>query len=147
MSSFNPETFLSGEVKGEMETKYTPVPEDDYTAFVHDVAAREINDTPVLDVIYKILDEALQASMDAEDIFVRQSIFVDVDGDGNIQFGPNKNVKLGQLRDACGQNTKAMWTPSMLRGGGPLMIRVTQRPDKNDPETVYNDVKRVAAAA
>lgn len=143
MSNFDPQAFLTGEVQGEMETKYTPVPEGDYTAFIHSVAAREVNDSPVLDVVYKIIDEGLQATMNMDEIFVRQSIFVDVDGNGAMQFGPNKNVKLGNVREACNQNGKGKWAPKLLEGAGPLLIKVTQRVTE---DATYNDVKRVVAA-
>lgn len=147
MSAFNPEAFMSGETEGAMETHYTPIPEGDYPAFIQDVKPKEVNDTPVLDVLFKVTDDKLAKDMDMEDVIVKASIFCDVDGKGNLQFGANKNVKLGKLREACGQNNAAKaWAPLMLVGGGPLIIRVTQRPDKNDSETIYNDVSRYTAA-
>jgi hypothetical protein len=104
-----------------------------------------------MDVQWKLLDvdemkEKLGFQAD-RDLFVKQGIFVELEADGSIAGGPNKNVKLGKVREAVGQNKAGKpWAPRQLIGAGPCIIRVTQRPDKDDPEVIYNDVGRVAAA-
>ncbi len=142
-STFDAELFLNQSVEGESETRYTPIPEGDYIAMIDEkLAMREINDSPVLDVTYVIDDEELRAKLDMERLTVRQSIFLDIDETGNIALGTNKNVKLGRLREALGQNTSGQtWNPGMLAGAGPLKIKVIQRPDTNDPTIIYNDVR------
>ena len=151
MSTFDLDTFMSTTVEGANETKYTPIPEADYTAFIEDCAPRQVEtkngDATVLDVTYKLVNvEQLQQDMGMEELSVRDSIFLDVEPSGAIAFGKNKNVRLGRLREAVKQNDpKKAWSPMMLKGAGPVLIKVTQKPDTNDPTIVYNRVSKVAA--
>lgn len=148
-STFDEDVFLNTEIKEPMETRFTPVPDDDYLAFIDDnLAFRRVNDSPVVDVTYILSDcDALKEKLGMERLTVRQSLFIDVDGQGRIVFGPNKNIRLGRLREALGQNKAGKpWSFAHLKGAGPVKIHVIQRPDKNDPTVIYNDVTRVAAA-
>jgi hypothetical protein len=145
MSTFNADTFLGMETDAPMETHFQPVPEGEYNAMIDTVVAKEVNDSPVLDVTYILLDEDLKKSMNMDRVSVRQSLFIDVESDGRIALGPNKNVKLGKLRDALDQNS-GTWTPRMLIGAGPLTVKTKNTPDKNDPENVYSNVVRTAPA-
>ena len=147
MSTFDADTFLGTETDAPMETHFKPVPEGEYTAMIDAVVAKEVNDSPVLDVSYIILDDALRTEMNMERVSVRQSIFIDMESDGRIALGENRNVKLGKLREALGQNNAGAWAPRMLVGAGPVTIKTVNKPDKNDPETIYSNVQRVAAAA
>jgi hypothetical protein len=147
-STFDAANFLDNKVEGESETRYTPIPEDDYVAMISDDALvlREINDSPAVDVIYVIDAPELAEQMQMERISVRQTLFLDIDADGTLAFGPNQNVKLGKLRDALGQNKASQkWNFRMMEGAGPVKIRVGKRPDKNDPTVIYNDVKAVTS--
>ena len=149
MSTFDAESFMSQTVDGEMETRYTPIPDNDYIAMLSDkLTLREVNDSPVVDVLYIIDDEELRAKMDVKELIVKQSLFIDVNDDGSLAFGMNKNVKLGRLRAALGQNVAGQtWNFQMLAGQGPVRIKVGHRPDKNDPTVVYNDVNAVSSMA
>lgn len=147
MSQFNPDSFLATETEEAGETKYTPIPEDDYQAMVDDVTAREAKDSQILDVTYEILSDELRKSMDMEKITVRQSFFLDIT-DGVMSTGANKNIKLNKLRDALGQNVSGKpWSPMMMKGAGPVLIKIIQNPDKEDPEIIYSNVSRVTKAA
>ena len=52
MTSFDKETFMNAEITGAMETVYTPVPEGVWPGYVKDLDLREVNDQPVLDLIW-----------------------------------------------------------------------------------------------
>ena len=145
MSTFDPDTFLGQETDQVMDTHFKPVPEGEYTAMIDTVVAKEVNDSPVLDITYVILDEAVKVEMNSERVSVRQSIFVDMEDAGRIALGDNKNVKLGKLREALGQNS-GVWSPRKLAGAGPIKIKTVNKPDKNDPEQIYSNVQRVPAA-
>jgi len=145
MSTFDADTFLGTETDQAMDTHFKPVPEGEYTAMIDTVVAKEVNDTPVLDITYVILDDELKVTMNMDRVSVRQSIFIDMDENGIIALGDNKNVKLGKLREALGQNS-GTWSPRMLVGAGPVKIKTVNKPDKDDPETIYSNVQRVAAA-
>lgn len=147
-TTFDTQVFEETAVEGEMETRYTPVPEGDYTAYIEGTKMRQNNDgSLLLDVNWKLVDEGLAESMGLEQVFVRQGIFLDVtevDGVVTMETGPNKNIKLGRLREALGQNTGKPWSFKMLEGAGPALIHVTQRPDKKDSSVIYNDVQRTS---
>ena len=142
-STFDPQTFLNVEVEGEMEVRYTPVPEGDYISTIDEIAVREVQGgSIVLDVTHLIHDEALAEKMGMDRLTVRQGIFLDIEPDGRIALGPNKNVRLGRLREAVGQNAPGPWNFQMLKGAGPLKIAVSISPDKEDETIKYNRVDR-----
>ena len=142
-STFDPQTFMAQETDGAMETRYTPVPADDYTATIDDVDVRDVGGGQVvLDVTHLIHDSELAEKMGMERLTVRQGIFLDIEPNGVIALGPNKNVKLGRLREAIGQNKPGSWNFQMLKGAGPLRIAVSIKPDKEDPTILYNRVDK-----
>lgn len=76
---------------------------------------------------------------------VYQTIWLDISGSGGLDTSKGKNVGLGKLRDALGQNREGQpWSPGMLVGQVAL-IRVGHSIDKRDNVTVQAEVKAVAA--
>ena len=147
MSEFNPDSFLSTETEEATESKYLPVPEKDYQALIDDVQAREAKDSQILDVTYELLGDDVKAAMNMDKVTVRQTIFLDIEN-GVLETGGNKNVKLGKLREALGQNVSGQpWSPLMMKGGGPVLVKIINTPDKDDPEIIYSNVSRVTKAA
>ena len=149
-STFDPATFMNTETEGVMETRYTPIPADDYTATIDDVVVREVtNDrgsSILLDVTHLVHAPELAQKMGMERPTVRQGIFLDINPSGVVELGPNKNVKLGRLREAVGQNKPGPWNFAKLKGAGPLKITVSVKPDKDDARIMYNRVERTLAA-
>jgi hypothetical protein len=129
-----------------METTYTPVPEGEYLGAIDDIKIRKAKDSVICDVTWLIMDDELKSKMNMDRITVRQSVFLDVEANGALQLGPNKNVDLGRLRQALGQNGSGPWSFSMLKGAGPVKLQIYIDPDKTDPEKKYNKVKRITAA-
>lgn len=148
MNTFDADTFLAGEIAGSNEVKYTPVPIGEYQAFISDVGVDTYEDQPILVVTYDVLDDALKAQLGMDKITVQDRIFLDVDENGQIAFGPNKNVKLGRTREAVNQNDpKKKWSPNALRGAGPVVIKVDHHFNKSTGEGPYARITRVAKAA
>lgn len=146
-SAFDPDVFLAGEISGSNEVNYTPVPIAEYQAFIGDVGMDSYNDQPILVVTYDLLDDALKAQLGMEKVTVQDRLFLDMDDNGQIAFGPNKNVKLGRTREAVGQNDpKKKWSPNMLRGAGPVVIKVDHHFNKQG-EGPFAKITRVAKAA
>lgn len=150
-STFDPALFEQQVVEEANETTYTPVPAGEYVGFIKDYKVREIQskipgnpNSYVMDVIYTLQNEDVRQQLGVDELIVRGSCFLDLEG-GRILFGVNKNVQLGQLRSAVGQNKAGEpWSPSMLRGAGPVKIAVTV--DAPTPEgKVYNRVNSVVA--
>ena len=149
LSTFDPETFLTTEIVGEMETRYTPIPDGEYSSTIDEIAIRVIdNDSGrsiLLDVTHLIHDEELAENMGMERLTVRQGIWLDVSDNGAVELGPNKNVKLARLREAVGQNSGGPWNFNMLKGAGPLFVTVGHKVDDGDPTVIYNRIMKTSA--
>ncbi len=145
ISTFDPAAFKQTVVEGSFETHTTPLPEDTYVAVLGETAIRAIKNDDgeasiLCDVPFIVDDETLAERLGLDRLQVIQGFFLDLDKKGNLEFGPNKNIRLGRLRDALGQNTDKSWNFGMLDGAGPLKIKVIQKPDKDDSSIQYNRV-------
>lgn len=144
MSAFNPATFLNTESTQANDTVAIPVPEGEHPAAIKTIKPRVLDDgRAVLDVFWTVnSDEARDATGQAEP-FVRQSVWLDITESGGLDFGKGKNVTLGKLRDAVGQNQSGRpWAPGMLIGSAAI-VKVGHSIDKRDGETIQADVKAV----
>lgn len=147
MSVFDKDTFLATEIKGANEVKYTPVPIGEYKGFIDELDMDSYDDTPILIITYALLDEQLKATLGLEKPTVQDRLFLDTEADGSISFGPNKNIRLGRTREACGQNDpKKPWNFNMLRGAGPVLLKVSHRFNKQTGEGPYANIDRVVKA-
>ena len=149
-SSFDPETFMHSEVEGKMEVTFTPVPEGEFGAYIDDIEAASVETkngpAPVLYVTYAITDEEVKEQIDLDHPTVRQTVWLDFDDSGALSFSTNKNVRLGRIREATGQNVDGEpWSPSMLKGAGPVTVKVGHRYNSETGEGPYADVQRVVA--
>jgi hypothetical protein len=153
--AFDAEKFLNQTINTPLSTATTPCPEGEYKAFVDDGdnaisfqeggQDRNGNDlSPRMKVNFVIMgDQIPNQQLKRDKVIVTQTMWLDVDGD-TIDLSEGKNVGLGRLRKALGQNDGA-WNPLMMKGKGPVMIKVGQRSDKNDPTQKYAEVTRVTA--
>lgn len=151
MSTFDADSFLNSSVEGALDTKYPVVPADKYPAQIDKVATgngiiRNGDNAGKpwvsLNVHWSIMDEALKQEMDRDKVVVVQRIFLDLDDQGNIAVGKGKNVKLGQLREAVGQNDPSQpWSPNFLVG---QMAEIDVVVTANDQGDERNDVRGVA---
>lgn len=148
---FDKETFLSTHIEAPMETKFTPLPEDDYRAVIDDIDFVEMgqgeNKSNVLVVVFAVLDAKAREFMKMDKPTVKHNIFLDFESDGRLSFGTNKNIGLGMLRDALGQNTGAPWNFNMLRGAGPVLLKINHRWNKQTGEGPFSNVKLIAKAS
>ena len=152
--AFDAEKFLNQTVAEPMSTVTIPCPEGEYKAFVDDGDRavtfrdggldRNGNElSPQCIVQFAITgDQIPNQTLKRDKVIVPMNIWLDVSGDG-LDLSEGKNVGLGRLRKALDQNDGA-WSPLMMKGKGPVMIKVTQRSDKNDPTQKYAEVNRVS---
>lgn len=150
--SFDADTFLQSQITDALDTKRIPVPVGEYTASIKSVGGREgkskKGDTfTMMSIVWEVDDptgEVAKATGRDKSITTTQDIFLDLNPSGGIATGTGKNIGLGRLREAVGQNTKGEpWSPTMLIGAV-AKIKVDHRPDSNDPELVYDFVATVA---
>lgn len=153
MSAFDPELFLQTQTEDASSTEFTPFPMGEWPAMVKDVKARVIEgkdggpSRPVLDVTYFSDHAEVKEALGRDDGGqVRQSIWLDMTDAGTLDMGKGKNVSLGRLREAVGQNRPGQpWNPLMLIGS-PVIITVTHTPSKTGDGSVFANVASVAAA-
>lgn len=148
--SFDADTFLNSEFDSGFETKLTQVPEGEYDAIIEDVKPRKFTNAEgqeraVLEVSWLILDEDVKQQTELEKPLSRQTIWLDVNDNGTLERGKNKNLGLGNLLEALGLNDGKPWSPSSLKGlTGKVKVEKEKKPQ--DPENPYTNVTRVAAA-
>jgi hypothetical protein len=151
--AFDADKFLNSTISAPMATTPLACPEGEFKAFVDDgEKAITFRDPPTSRpdmspqcvVMFAITGDQLPNSVLKRDkVLVPMSIWLDVEGDG-LDMSEGKNVGLGRLRKALAQNDGA-WNPLMMKGKGPVMVKIIQRSDKNDPTIKYAEVSRVSA--
>lgn len=143
-STFDPDMFMNTETTDANDTHFVPVPEGEYPGAVKAVKPRQAGDKPVLEITWSVDDAGVREETGLEEPTVRQTVWLDLTPSGNLDFGKGKNVGLGKLREALGQNVPGQrWSPGMLVGQVGL-ITISHRSGK-EPGEVFADVKAVAA--
>lgn len=155
---FDPSQFINATVNSPMSTAVVVCPEGEWTAVVSDDGdlsdwfsevewkdkkTGEQRSAPKVSIPFKITDQRAFTIGKRDSFYVTLDSFIDLDSSGNMSTEEGKNVKIGQLRAALGQNTPG-WNFSMLRGAGPVVVKVYQESyDKNDPTRKAARVARV----
>lgn len=151
--SFNPEDLLHTEAGGANSTKAIPVPVGEFLSQCGKPSVRQntIKKGPnagemltFLDVPLVIQDEDVKEETKRDKPQVRWSTILTLDENNQISTEEGDNIQLGRLREAIGMNDDPSFTLAAIEGQM-VMARVSQRPDDDDPETIYNDVKGVRA--
>lgn len=147
MSTFDPDTFMATSFTEANETKFATVPEGEYLAVIDKVEANTwqskdgMKSGLRLDVTWKIDDAHVAEVTGVASPTVRQGIMLDMTESGGLANGPGKNINLGRLREAVGQNTPGKpWSPQMLLGQ-PARVSVKHRIWEDN---IFAEVKGVA---
>lgn len=146
MSEFNPEAFMNSSVEEANSTQLNAVPEGEYPGVINSVTPRTTGTgKALLSVGWKVDDENARKETGMAEPMVYQTVWLDLTESGGLDMGKGKNVGLGKLRDALGQNKAGQpWSPGMLVGQTAL-IRVAHSIDKRDGVSIQAEVKAVAA--
>lgn len=139
-TSFDAGAFMQATIDQPMETDYQLVPEGTYQAMVGDFDESAISRIPFtykkgpnagqpgsmvkFNCPFAIQDPAVLASMGRENVTVDWQLILDTNELGQLDWGKDRNVKLGQLRAAVNQNQPGPWSVQNLKGAGPLMVKV-----------------------
>ncbi len=149
---FDPNAFAEGAVDAPMSTTPPVCPEGEYVFMLDSDPAmlvpKELKGTSgrtgkdyhfwQLPLMAICQDSAVKEKMKRDTLKVRCFINLDLDDGGRPETGEGKNVALGRLREALGQN-KPGWKPKDLLGAGPFIGRVKHTQGKN-PGDVYADI-------
>lgn len=116
--SFDPETFLNTDITGSNSTEYVPIPEGEYNGIIKAIDGRSTQSgKEIIDVNWVIDDQTARDVTGMEEATCRQSLFLDFEDNGSLSMGKGKNVELGRLRKAVGQNDPSKpWRFSQLIG-------------------------------
>ena len=153
--AFDADAFLNQTPDAPNATVIEACPEGEYRATIDDgdkaIQFKEFTSQKnnqvyhQMQVFFNILDDNVRAQLKRDKVLVPMSIFLDLTDAGQLDTGQGKNVGIGRLRAALDQNQPGQaWSPAMLKGKGPVMVKVTQRSDKNDPNNKFAEVSRIA---
>ena len=143
-SMFDPEAFLDATLPGGNSTKREIVPMGAYKAHVGKLVVKggtiskegENYGKPwrALNIQWVIENQAVNDLLDLPRVTVYDSVFLDLDDEGQIAMSKGKNIKLGKLREAIGLNSG----PVQFRAfeGRPATISVGHEPYKEDMQAV-----------
>jgi len=162
MSDFDPDQFMSSTIDQPLETERKLCPAGEYKATIDDFTreafqaigftykkgprAGEEGTFTKFNVPFVIDDAKVQSTLGMDKVVVYQSITLDLDDSNQLQWGVNKNIDLGKLRKAVGQNNSGPWSPGNLRGAGPVIVKVVHRSGKRQDGSEWKnaEVERVA---
>jgi hypothetical protein len=138
--SFDPDTFMQQTVDAPLATEYVLAPQGEYLASIDDFESDAIEQihfdykkgpragTPgtmtKLTLPFIINDDTVKASLGRDKVVVSKQLILDIDEKGDLDYATGRNVELGRIRDAVGQNGNGPWSISQLRGAGPVMVKV-----------------------
>jgi len=160
MTKFDPDAFMQETVDQPLSTERTLVPAGEYKMQIDDFDSKAFQAIPFKDKLtgedrefHKfgcpcvILDDKVAQDLGMLKVVVFKNCNLDFDDTGKLAWGPNKNIDLGQLRNAVGQNVpNTVWAPGNLRGAGPFMGKVEHRRGKRKDGSDFEiaEVTRVA---
>lgn len=150
---FDADIFLQQSVEGQLDTSVPQCPEgefrailDDFdkTAFRTSTSEKTGKDFTVFSPPFVIQSPEVQAQLGRDKVVVfHKGMFIDTDAAGALDMTKGKNTGLGALRDALNQNSGGPWNFNMLKGAGPVMVKVVHEADKKDAEKKYARVTKV----
>jgi hypothetical protein len=153
MTTFDPATFMNQTVDEPISADYVLCPEGEYQAMIDDFdenvfrtnefvyskgpSAGLPGEMTTFNCPWVIQDDRAKLALNRDKVIVPMPVILDFDQNGALDHGTNKNVKLGQLREATGQNGKGPWTIANLKNAGPAMVRVVHREITRKDKTKY----------
>jgi len=154
-SAFDPSALLETETDGDFNTRLIPIPEGEFSAHIKEGGIsmrggidKNGNRWTAADVLFVIDDENVKASTSLKEPVAKLGLFLETDASGQRLLtkddNPNANVKLGKLKEAVGIKPGRKFSLRHLEGLS-CFVRIKQRTDPNDIETIYSDVVAVSA--
>lgn len=154
-STFDADAFMNANVDVPFSTQMALTPEGEYQMMVDDFDSSAFRTLTFMDskgvqqerkifsCPFVINDPALQQKLGRDKIVHREDFWLDFDENGQLSGEDGKNVRLGQLRQALGQNN-APWSFGNLKGAGPFMGAIKHTTDKRDTSKKYANVVKYA---
>lgn len=144
---FDPDTFMNQPVEGAFSTEIKLPKEGEAQAMIDDFdndkafrtvqigkGARAGTEVTIFVCPFLITDEGVKAELGRERVVITKDFWLDLDASGRLDNSEGKNVDLGRLRKALGQND-GQWTFAQLKNAGPLMVKISHESYQQDGET------------
>lgn len=122
----NAEEFMQQTSEEALDTIVIPCPPGEWNAQISKLEAKEfeyksgdrIGEKGLrLALSWSIMDDEPKQHCGRDIVTVNQSILLDLTPEGGLDMGKGKNIQLGRLREAVGQNVAGQpWGPVMLDG-------------------------------
>lgn len=151
--TFDADAFMQQTIDAPLATEFLLCPTGTYKAMIDDFTSEALE---AVDFEYKkgdragqpgqftkfkcpfvIDDAAAQAKLGKDKVVVSKEMILDRDDIGQLDFGVNRNVDLGRIRNAVGQNNPGPWAIGQLRGAGPLYVKVIHETIKRKDGTKF----------
>ena len=121
------EEFLQTTTEAALDDRLDPCPAGEWLAqagkpeiksFTYKSGDREGEEGYRMVIKWDIQDQAAKDQVDRDNLSVTQSILLDLTPDkSGLDLGKGKNIGLGQIRTALGQNKDGQaWSPAMIEG-------------------------------
>jgi hypothetical protein len=141
---FDANQFMQSSSSEAFDTKFQTIDAGEYTGTVAEVTPKQFESKKEPGTYFTVLEIKWNLQLTAADIeklgrdsaSVRQTIFLDLNEQGNMAIGKGKNIALGRLRDALGQNVPGQsWGPGNLIGAaGVVTVKHNMRTGEPFPE-------------
>jgi len=144
--TFDADSFLNSSVTGSNSTKVIPVPIGTYQGVIEKVTPRQWQSKDgsqsgiALDIFWLIEDAGVKEYLGRDTVSCKQGIMLDI-ANGGLDMSPGKNVGLGRLREAVGQNDPSQPFSFHNLPGQMAKVDVKHRVDGED---TFAEVKAVA---
>lgn len=144
---FDPIAFLNDDLE-ENATSRLPNPEGEVIGQITKLnkvggKSKDGNEWHKLNASVEITDPEYLAQVTGSPEKVVMTLGIMLEMNGNqIATGPNKNVRLGKLREACGVNGK----PLAALMGQMVKVTIKQKPHHEDPEITTDEIVAFAPA-
>jgi len=143
---FDPVAFMNEQLP-ENATATIPLPEGEVLAQVTKIdlktGEKDGKEWARLDALLEITDPDYLGDYPKKDGKVTRTFGIMLElENGSIATGPNRNVRLGKFREACGVNGK----PLSALVGQMVMVAIKQKPGYNNPSTTVDEIVGFSAA-
>lgn len=134
--AFNAAEFMNESYDGVLDTSIVPIPEGEHMAQIGtgekdiDVTSgiSSKNNKPWLQLVMMLdyTDPNLAIQLKREKVRGRWSVMLDLNEAGKLDMRPQRNVTLGKIRDAVGQNKPGPWNFNLLKGQ-PIKVKIKHK--------------------
>lgn len=145
MSIFNPEVLMNCVTETQMSTFIPPWPEGEWVVSIAKIDFKNPKENMVLmELTLETIDPDVVSVTGIDPSQVRYAVFLDLTPSGMLDDTEGKNIGVGKIREAVGQNVAGVpWSPSLL-AGQQFRVKSTQKSDKDNPEIIRTEVKGIA---